>query len=168
MNRVFAPLSLLLLIALAGCSSTPSAGAASASPAATAVASSATETASQPASEPISPSEAPTSAPVAGGTATDFCSAVKEIQAVSEAPSGDPATTGAKFQAAAADMRKFAPAEITAAANGWADVFDTIGKALGSGTLDEATMTKALSDAVAGKAQDIATAAAWTAKNCNL
>ena len=169
MKRVIAPLSLLLLLALAGCSSTPSTGASSVSPAETAVASSPSETASQSASETTSPSEAPTSAPVAGGTATDFCGAFKELQALNGAPSGGLASSmGAQFQAAAADMRKYAPAEIKKAANTYADVMDNIGKAAASGTFDEAALKKAISDGMAGNAQDIGTTAVWVAKNCNL
>jgi hypothetical protein len=177
MKRVIAPLSLLLLVALAGCSSTPSTGASSVSPAATAVAPSPagtavapspTETASQSASETTAPSAAPTSAPVAGGTATDFCGAFKELQALNGAPSGDLASMGAQFQAAAADMRKYAPAEIQKAANTYADVMDNIGKAAASGTIDKAAMQKAISDGMAGNAKDIATTAVWVAKNCKL
>jgi hypothetical protein len=179
MKRLIAPLSLLFLVALAGCSSTPSTGASSVSPAETAVtssvspaetavASSPSETASQSASETTSPSEAPTSAPVAGGTATDFCGAFKELQALNDAPSGDLASMGAQFQAAAADMRKYAPAEIKDAANTYADVMDNIGKAAAGGTFDEAALQKAISDGMAGNAKDIATTAVWVAKNCNL
>lgn len=155
MKRVIAPLSLLLLVVLAGCSSTPSVAPE-------------TAVASQPTSETAPPSEAPTSAPVAGGTATDFCGAFKEIQAVSETPTGDVASVGARFQAAAADMRKFAPAEIAAAANTYADVMDNIGKAFASGTLDQAAMSKAISDGMAGNATDIGTVAVWIGKNCSL
>ena len=179
MKRLIAPLSLLFLVALAGCSSTPGTGASSVSPAETAVASSVSptetavasspsETASQSASETTSPSETPTSAPVAGGTATDFCGAFKELQALSGAPSGDLASMGAQFQAAAADMRKYAPAEIKKAANTYADVMDNIGKAAASGTFDEAALKKAISDGKAGSAQDIGTTAVWVAKNCSL
>ncbi len=179
MKRLIAPLSLLFLVALAGCSSTPStvtsslspAGSAvtsSVSPTEAAVASSPSETASQSASETISPSEAPTSAPVAGGTATDFCGAFKELQALNDAPSGDLRSMGAQFQAAAADMRKYAPAEIKDAANTYADVMDSIGKAAAGGTVDEAALQKAISDGMAGNAKNIATTAVWVAKNCNL
>ncbi len=98
------------------------------SPAATAVASSPAETAPQSAPETTSPSEAPTTAPVAGGTATDFCGAFAEIQAVSEASSTDFASAGAQFQAAGSDMRKYAPAEIQQAANTYADVMDNTGE----------------------------------------
>ena len=169
MKRLIAPLSLLFLVALAGCSSTPSTVASSVSPTETAVASSPSETASQSASETTSPSETPTSAPVAGGTATDFCGAFKELQALNGAPSGGLASSmGAQFQAAAADMRKYAPAEIKKAANTYADVMDNIGKAAASRTIDEAALQKAISDGMAGNAKDIGTTAVWVAKNCNL
>ena len=179
MKRFIAPLSLLFLVALVGCSSTPSTGASSPSPAGTAVtssvspaqtavASSPSETASQSASETISPSEAPTSAPVAGGTAADFCGAFKELQALNDSPSGDLATMGAQFQAAAADMRKYAPAEIKDAANTYADVMDNIGKAAAGGTVDEGALQKAISEGMAGNAGDIGTTAVWVAKNCDL
>ena len=168
MKRLIAPLSLLFVVALAGCSSTPSTVASSVSPTETAVASSPTETASQSASETTSPSEAPTSAPAAGGTATDFCSAFKELSALNDAPSGDLASTGAKFQAAAADIRKYAPAEIKDAANTYAAFMDNIGKAAAGGTFDEAALQKAISDGIAGNAADIGTTAVWVAKNCSL
>jgi hypothetical protein len=179
MKRLIAPLSLLFLVALAGCSSTPSSAAPSLSPAGTAVtpsvspteiavASSPSETASQSASQTTSPSEAPTSAPVAGGTATDFCGAFKELQALNDAPSGDLASMGAQFQAAAADMRKYAPAEIKDAANTYADVMDNIGKAAAGGTFDAAALQKAISEGMAGNATNIAATAVWVAKNCNL
>jgi hypothetical protein len=175
MKRLIAPLSLLFLVALAGCSSTPSSVAPSLSPAGTAVTSSVSPTEiavasspSQSASQTTSPSEAPTSAPVAGGTATDFCGAFKELQALNDAPSGDLASMGAQFQAAAADMRKYAPAEIKDAANTYADVMDNIGKAAAGGTFDQAALQKAMADGMAGNAKNIATTAVWVAKNCNL
>jgi hypothetical protein len=180
MKRILAPLSLLLLVALAGCSATSSAApssavASSASPTQAAVASSPSEVASQPVADtaapseaPAMPSEAPTSAPVAGGTATDFCGAFRELQALNDAPSGDLASMGAQMQAAAADMRKYAPAEIKDAANTYANVMDSIGKAAASGTFDQATLQKAISDGMAGSAKDIGTTAVWVAKNCKL
>ena len=160
LKRIIAPLSLLFVVALAGCSSTPGTVASSVSPAGSAVASS------------VSPTEAavasPASKPVAGGTATDFCGAFKELQALNGAPSGDLATMGAQFQAAAADMRKYAPAEIKDAANTYAAVMDNIGKAAAGGTFDEAALQKAIADGMAGNAKDIGTTAVWVAKNCNL
>jgi hypothetical protein len=179
MKRLIAPLSLLFLVALAGCSSTTSTAASSAAPAATSAAASAapaattaapspSEAASQPAPATTAPSEAPTSAPVAGGTATDFCGAFKELQALNDNPSGDLASMGAQFQAAASDMRKYAPAEIKDAANTYADVMDNIGKAVADGSVDEAALQKAIQDGMAGNAKDIATTAKWVATNCNL
>jgi len=75
---------------------------------------------------------------------------------------------GAKFQAAAADMRKYAPAVIATAANTYADVMDNIGKTAAGGAFDEAALQKAISDGMAGNAKDIGTTAVWVAKNCNL
>ena len=63
-------------------------------------------------------------------------------------------------------MRKYAPAEIQKAANTYADVMDSIGKAAAGGSIDEAAMSKAVSDAIAGNAKDIGTTAVWVAKNC--
>ena len=117
-----------------------------------------------------SASEAPASAPAAGGTATDFCGAFKVLQAINdnEAPTGDLKAVGAQMQAAAADMRKYAPAEIAQAAATYANLMDTIGKAIAGGTFDEAAMTKAMAEGMAGNAQDIGTTALWVAKNCDL
>jgi hypothetical protein len=174
MKRLIAPISLLFLVALAGCSSTPSSLASSASPGGSAVASavapagSPSGAASQPAPATTSPSSSPTSATVAGGTATDFCGAFKELQALNDAPSTDLASMGAKFQAAAADMRKFAPAEIKAAANTYADVIDNIGKSAAAGSFDQAALQKAIAAGMAGHAKDIATTAVWVGKNCSL
>jgi hypothetical protein len=171
LKRIIAPLSLLFVVALAGCSSTPGTVASSVSPAGSAVASSVSPAGSAVASS-VSPTEAavasPTSTPVAGGAATDFCGAFKELQALNDAPSGDLATMGAQFQAAAADMRKYAPAEIKDAANTYAAVMDNIGKAAAGGTFDEAALQKAIADGMAGNAKDIGTTAVWVAKNCSL
>lgn len=151
------------MLVLAGCGSSSKTADSNAPPTTT------TTTTSQSASETPLPSETPSSAPVvAGGTATDYCGAFKELQAVNDAPSSDPAAAGAKMQAAAADMRKFAPSEIAAAARTYADVMDNIGKAAASGSFDEAQLQQAIADGMAGKAQDISTVAVWAAKNCDL
>jgi hypothetical protein len=160
MKRLVTPFAGLFLVALAGCSSTPGTVASSVSPTTTGVTSSPSET--------TSPSETPSSSPVAGGTASDYCGAFKEIQAINDAPSSDPASAGAQMQAAAADMRKYAPAEIEKAANTYADVMDNIGKAAASGSVDQAAFKKAISEGMAGNAKDIGTVAVWVAKNCKL
>ena len=168
MYRRVAPLFVLFVVALAGCASSPGTVPSGSSTPSTAVASSATGTATQAGSTPTSTGEAPTSAPVTGGTATDFCGAFKELQATFGAPDGDPATLGPKLQAAAADMRKYAPAEIQQAANTYADVMDAIGKAAAGGTFDQAALMKAIAEATSGNAKDIGATAVWVSKNCNL
>jgi len=173
MKRLIPPLAVLLLVTLAGCSSTPNTVASSVSPTTTGATSSPSDSTSpsSPSSSPsetTSPSETPSSSPVAGGTATDYCGAFKEIQAINDAPSSDPASAGAKMQAAAADMRKYAPAEIEKAANTYADVMDNIGKAAASGSFNQSALAKAVSDGMAGDAKDIATVAVWVARNCKL
>ncbi|MCR6491620.1 hypothetical protein [Cellulomonas sp. P24] len=147
----------LLVVALAGCSSSSSPSSSSA-PATTAGA------VSSPA-ETVAPPTTP--APVAGGTATDFCGAFQELQAVSETPTGDLATVGAQFRAAATDMRTFAPAEILQAATTYADVMDAIGKAAQGGTIDQAALSTAIADALTGNSSDIGTVAVWVAQNCS-
>jgi hypothetical protein len=65
-------------------------------------------------------------------------------------------------------MRKYAPAEIQQAANTYADLIDSIGNAVASGSINEASLSKAISDGMAGNAKDIGKVAVWVAKNCNL
>jgi len=130
-----------------------------------AAAPSATEASTTSSSE--APASAPASAPAAGGTATDFCGAFKELEAI-DTNGADAASVGAQFQAAAADMRKYAPAEIQQAANTYANLMEAIGKAAVDHVVDEAEMSKAVSDAMAGNAKDVGTTAAWVANNCNL
>jgi len=165
MKRLITPLSLLVVVTLAGCSSTASTGPSGGPSAATASQTGSEPTSSNEAS--TAPSEASASAPVAG-TATDFCGAFKELQALNDNPTGDIATMGAQFQAAAADMRKYAPAEIAQAANTYANVMDNIGKAAAGGAVDEAALQKAITDGMAGNAKDIGTTAVWVANNCAL
>ena len=160
---------LCIAVALVGCSapdnksSTPPLASVAGSTNPGAAAPSATGASSSSQSE--APASAPTSAPVAGGTATDFCGAFKELQAI-DTNGANVASVGAQFQAAAADLRKYAPAEIQQAANTYADDMDSIGKAVAGGSIDEASMAKAVSDAIAGNAKDIGTTAVWVAKNC--
>ncbi len=78
------------------------------------------------------------------------------------------AAVGAAFEAASADMRKFAPSEIKDAAGTYADVMENIGKLAQGGTMDEAGLSKAIAQGMAGKAADIGKVAVWVAKNCNL
>jgi len=160
-----------IAVALVGCSapdnksSTPPQASVAGSPNPGGTAPSATGASSASPSEV--PASAPTSAPVAGGTATDFCGAFKELEAI-DANGANVASVGAQFQAAAADMRKYAPAEIQQAANTYANLMESIGKAAAGGSIDEASLAKAISDGMAGNAKDIGTTAVWVAKNCKL
>ena len=160
---------LSIAVALVGCSapdnksSTPPLASVAGSSNPEATAPSATGASSTGPSE--APASAPTSAPAAGGTATDFCGAFKELEAI-DTNGANMASVGAQFQAAAADMRKYAPAEIQQAANTYANLMESIGKAAAGGSIDEASLAKAISDGMAGNAKDIGTTAVWVAKNC--
>lgn len=145
---------------LVGCSSIPSSATSSAPTQTPAVVLSPAESAA--------PTGATTSAPVAGGTATDFCGTFLELHGVSETRTGDIASVGLQFRAAAAVMRKVTPTEIAQPANSPADVMDTIGKAAEGGTIDEAALSKAIADALAGNASHTGTTAVWVATNCGL
>lgn len=152
-------LMLVLVAALAACSSGSNNVA---SPAKT------TEpTVASPTSEAPSPSAATTSTnDSAGGAATDYCTAFTELEKAKGA--ANPAAAGAAFEAAAADMRKFAPPEIKDAAETYADLMETIGKAAQAANMDEASLSKAMALGIAGKAKDVATVAKWVSTNCKL
>ncbi|HZW43676.1 MAG TPA: hypothetical protein VFF32_04705 [Dermatophilaceae bacterium] len=69
---------------------------------------------SAPAPATIAPTSAPPAADSAGGEATSFCDAFKELQEATTA--NDPAALAAAVQEAAAQMRKWAPPDIKDAA----------------------------------------------------
>jgi hypothetical protein len=151
-------LMLVLVAALAACSSGSNN-----------VASSTTTPAAAPSTTPVaeSPSAATTSTDdSAGGAATDYCTAFTELEKAKGA--ANPAAAGAAFEAAAADMRKFAPPEIKDAAETYADLMETIGKAAQASNMDEASLSKAMALGIAGKAKDVATVAKWVSTNCKL
>jgi hypothetical protein len=151
------PLILVLVTVLAGCSS-------GSSNVASSTKSTSPTTASQ--TTPAPDTVAPTSAVPAGGAATNFCGAFKELE--TSKATGNTAAFGAGFRAAAADMRKFAPAEIKDAAGTYADLIDSIGTSAQGGTMDKAGLEKSLATAMAGKSADIAKVAIWVGKNCKL
>jgi len=154
----------VLAAALAGCSSGSSnvAGSTqSTSPKATSSTSpKATTSASKKAPSSTSPkttsSTSPKTTKVAVGTATSFCAAFKEMQSVKA--SAGAAAAGAAYQTVAAEMRKYAPAAIKAAAATYANVIDDSGKALKSGTLPT----------LAAKPADLLKVTGWVSKNCPL
>ena len=149
-------LMLVLVAALAACSSGSNN-----------VASSTTTPAAAPSTTSVaeSPSAATTSTGnSAGGAATDYCTAFTELEKAQGA--ANPAA--AAFEAAAADMRKFAPPEIKDAAETYADLMETIGKAAQSSNMDKASLSKAMAIGIAGKAKDVATVAKWVSTNGKL
>ena len=152
----------VLVAALAGCSS-GSSNVASSTKTTSPTAASQTTT---PSPATVAPTSAPPSAVPAGGEATSFCDAFKQIQAVTG--TGTPAAVGTTFQASANAMRKYAPPEIKDAAVTYADLMETIGKAAQAGTMDEAALQKAIATGLAGKAADIGKVAVWVGKNCQL
>ncbi len=162
MGRHLIALSFLVMGALAACSSGSTTAPSSAAPTAT---SASPDTASAAPSEAMTPSRSPE--PVAGGTATDFCGAFDELQAVSDVPSDDAVAFGTLLRAAAADMRTFAPAEIEKAAHTYADVMDAIGTAALGGAVDQASLGKTMTDAMTESAADIAITTAWVAAHCS-
>jgi hypothetical protein len=88
------------------------------------------------------------------GGATSFCGAFKELQSVR---AGDgAATASAVYVAAAADMRKYAPAAIKSAALTYAGVIDQAGRALKAGTMPTSAV----------KPAELATVTVWVSKNC--
>ena len=156
------PLILVLVAVLAGCSS-GSSNVASSTKSTSPTAASQTTT---PAPATVAPTSAPPSAVPAGGVATNFCGAFKELE--TSKATGNTAAFGAGFRAAAADMRKYAPAEIKDAAGTYADLIDSIGTSAQGGTMDKAGLEKSLATAMAGKSADIAKVAIWVGKNCQL
>ena len=63
-------------------------------------------------------------------------------------------------------MRATAPAEISDAVNSYADAIELIGKAASGDALSQAEIAAEQAEAVAGKAQEIATIAVWMGQNC--
>jgi hypothetical protein len=154
--------ALAVILGLAGCSSSTTTASSTTSAPATA---SSAPASSAPASASSTPSAVET---VAGAGAATFCAAFKELESLQGDSTNvtDIAAVGAKFRAVAADIRATAPASVEAAANTYADLIDNIGKAAQSGSITEAGLQKAFTDAVAGKAADIASVAVYVAKTC--
>ena len=101
-------------------------------------------------------------ADVSGGGATDFCSAINEFKTAREADT--PQAVGAGFRAAAADIRKYAPAEIKAAAGLYADTMDEVGKQIAAGGANPELIGSGQS---AERRQGIADSITWVTKNCH-
>lgn len=138
----------VIVIALAGCS-TGSPGESSTPPATTA------------ASTSGAPAASSTAQPVAGGGATDFCSAYAEYRTAVEADT--PQAQGGGFRAAATDIRTYAPAEIKDAAGLFADVMDEVGQAIEAGGPNPETLGSGQSEE---RRQALADSITWINNNC--
>jgi len=152
-------------LGVAGCSASHSTTSSSAGSSATQPKAAESTSASAAATAAANPSPAATSAfaaDVPPGTATDFCSAYTEFKTAAQADT--PQAVGAGFRAAAADMRKYAPAEIKAGATMYADMLDEIGKQIAAGGATPETIGSGQS---AERRQALADSILWVAKNCH-
>ena len=167
-HRLAVPAVALLaaVVGVTGCSSGTKAATSTTSSA------SASTSAAQASSAPFSSSSAapaspsatsPTAQPVAGGAATDFCSAFKEYRTSVQAET--PEAVGAGFRAASVDVRKYAPPEIKAAAGLFADVLDEVGQAVAAGKPNPELLGQGQS---APRRQALADTIVWVTKNCHL
>lgn len=148
----------LVVVALAGCSAGSPAG--TSAPPATAAVSASAAPATTP-SVSATPAASPAAQPVAGGGATDFCSAYAEYRTAVEAET--PEAQGAGFRAAATDLRTFAPAEIKEAAGLFADVLDEVGQGLQAGQPNPEILGSGQSEE---RRQGLADSITWITNNC--
>jgi len=139
MRRI--PLIIVLLGALAGCSSGSDDAAGSAS----------------------SAKSGPSSA-ASGSDTAKFCAAITRLEAAKD--SADVAAAGAAFRSTAADLHAYAPAEIKAATDTYAAMIDDLGKAVTSGNVDQQSLQTQLATGMAVKGDEIAKVAIWVSKNC--
>ncbi len=149
---------IVLVAAVAGCSAGSPAGASAPPPTADGSASSAPATA-----PPISAAPAASQAaePVAGGGATDFCSAFKEYRSATQEDT--PEAEGGGYRAAATDMRTYAPADIKVAAGLLADVVDEVGQSILAGHPAPELLGQGQS---AERRQALLDVSKWIDKNC--
>ncbi len=165
-HRLAVPAVALLAAVLGatGCSSGTKAATSTPSSASTSAAQASSAPVSSSSAAPASPSAtSPTAQPVAGGAATDFCSAFKEYRTSVEAAT--PEAVGAGFRAASVDARKYAPVEIKAAVGLFADVLDEVGQAIAAGKPNPEVLGKGQS---APRRQALADTITWVNKNCHL
>lgn len=112
-----------------------------------------------------SPSEDSSSPePAAGGGATDFCGAFTELDKLpDEATEADAV---AAFRGAAADMRKYAPAEIADSVEKYAAAIEALAQTLETKDVGTSGVGDALQTLLAENAKDIGTVAVYVGKNC--
>jgi hypothetical protein len=154
----------LSLVACSGTSSTASSSTTQSSASGSTSTSASAAQSSTLASSAPSPSasaSSPTVSDVSPGAATDFCSAYKEFKTAVQADT--PQAQGAGFRTAAADLRRFAPAEIKKAAGLFADVMDEVGQGVQAGKPNPEVLGSGQS---AERRQGLADSLTWITKNC--
>jgi hypothetical protein len=147
-------------------------GGGSASEVAQSVASSAASTAEASSSAPApaessasaTPSEDSSSPEPAAGGASDFCGAFTELDSLPDDASEADAV--AAFRGAAADMRKYAPAEITDSVEKYATAIEAVADTIETKNIGGSGVSQALQTVLAENAKDIGTVAVYVGKNC--
>ena len=104
--------------------------------------------------------------PTADSGPIGFCVALKELEDAKT--TDDPVARAGAVQKSAALMRKWAPPDIKHAAGAHADADESIGKAAQDDTMDKAALQRALADALARHATDVANVAIWASTHCQL
>ena len=109
-------------------------------------------------------SEQPTES-AAGGT---FCDTFASLTDPALNNISSPAEASAKFRELAGQLRDTAPAEVSEAANDYAQVFETLAAALDGNEVDPAEAQESLSDALSSTNTDsIVKIASYVATNCS-
>ncbi len=146
-------------------------GGGAASEVAQSAASSAGSSAAASSSEPAesstaaaTPSEdSSSSEPAARGEATDFCGAFKELDNIGDASSD--AEAAAVFRTAAADMKKYAPAEVSKEANAYADAIAALADTI-DGSAGGLSAQQAFAEVLSQSTKEIGVLAVYVGKNC--
>jgi hypothetical protein len=135
-----------------------------ASNAASSEAASSSEPAPAESSTAATPSEdSSSSEPAAGGEATDFCGAFKELDKVGDASSD--AEAAEVFRTAAADMKKYAPAEVSKEANAYADAIAALADTI-DGSAGGLSAQQAFAEVLSQSTKEIGVLAVYVGKNC--
>ena len=166
---VVTAVALLPLLSACGASGAVSSAASNAasvaSKAASVAASAASANAGDSSSAPAE-SNSPAGSTAPAGTSTiaaaaDYCGAFTAMQKV--AGKGDVATAVAVFHQSAADMKKYAPAEIADSANAYADILDKVASAIEA---HQAQGTSTLAKELGANPKALTDVATYVAKHC--
>ena len=151
------------LLAACGGSGAVSTAASNVQSAASKAASVAASAASAASSSEPADTSSPSASSAAGGAsaAADYCGAFFAMQKV--AGKGDTAAAIATFHQSAADMRKYAPAEIADSANAYADILDTVATAIEG---HQAKATSTLVKELGANPKVVTDVSTYVAKNC--